>query len=53
VMIGDSVENDVVGAAEAGCKTCLVRGTAFREELLRSASRKPDAIVDSVDDLNP
>jgi HAD superfamily hydrolase (TIGR01458 family) len=53
LMIGDNVENDLVGAARAGCRTCLVRGTAFREEALAAAAVKPDLIVDSVGDLTP
>jgi HAD superfamily hydrolase (TIGR01458 family) len=53
LMIGDSVANDVAGAAAIGCRTCLVRGTAFREEALRSSRHRPDLIVDSVADLVP
>jgi HAD superfamily hydrolase (TIGR01458 family) len=53
LMIGDNVANDLVGAAEAGCRTCLVRGTAFREEALAAAAVEPDLIVDSVGDLTP
>jgi HAD superfamily hydrolase (TIGR01458 family) len=53
MMIGDSVTNDVVGAAAIGCKTCLVRGTAYREGALRSSHSRPDLIVDSVADLVP
>jgi HAD superfamily hydrolase (TIGR01458 family) len=53
VMIGDSVENDLEGAGEVGCRTCAVRGTAFSEERLRSASVRPDAVVDSVGELTP
>jgi phospholysine phosphohistidine inorganic pyrophosphate phosphatase len=53
LMIGDSVANDVAGAAAIGCKTCLIRGTAFREEALRSSRYRPDLIVGSVADLVP
>jgi ribonucleotide monophosphatase NagD (HAD superfamily) len=53
VMIGDNVENDVVGAAEVGCRTCLVRGTAFREAALAASRVRPDVIVDSVGELSP
>ena len=53
IMIGDSVTNDVWGAARIGCRTCLVRGTAFREEALRSTHHHPDLLVDSVADLVP
>ncbi|HEX4825006.1 MAG TPA: HAD hydrolase-like protein [Candidatus Polarisedimenticolaceae bacterium] len=53
VMIGDSIENDCVGAAAAGCRTCVVRGTAFRAETLAASPVRPDVVVDSVDDLTP
>jgi len=53
VMIGDNVENDLVGAAAAGCRTCLVRGTAFRAEALAASPVRPDIVVDSVGELTP
>jgi len=53
LMIGDSVENDLIGAAAAGCGTCLVRGTAFREDALEASPVRPDIIVDSVGELSP
>lgn len=53
MMIGDSVTNDVAGAAAIGCKTCLVRGTAYRAEALHASRHRPDLIVDSVADLVP
>lgn len=53
MVVGDNVDNDVVGAAAIGCRTCLVRGTAFREEALRTARHTPDLIVDSIADLVP
>lgn len=53
LMIGDNVENDVIGASAAGCWTCLVRGTAFRVEDLAEAPVRPDLLVDSVGELTP
>jgi len=53
LMIGDNVANDLVGAAEAGCRTCLVRGTAFREDALAASPVRPDLIVDAVAQLDP
>jgi phospholysine phosphohistidine inorganic pyrophosphate phosphatase len=53
MVVGDNVDNDVVGAAAIGCRTCLVRGTAFREDALRTARHLPDLLVDSVADLVP
>ena len=51
VMIGDSIENDLEGAAAAGCKTAVVRGTAFSEEALRASAYRPDWIAESVAEL--
>ena len=51
VMVGDSVENDMEGAAAAGCRTCLVRGAAFSEEALRASAYRPDWIAESVEGL--
>jgi HAD superfamily hydrolase (TIGR01458 family) len=53
VMIGDNVENDLIGAAAAGCRTCLVRGTSFSEEALAASPARPDVVVDSVGELTP
>jgi HAD superfamily hydrolase (TIGR01458 family) len=53
VMIGDNVENDLIGAAAAGCRTCIVRGTAFREDALAASPVPPDVVVDSVGELTP
>jgi HAD superfamily hydrolase (TIGR01458 family) len=53
LMIGDNVENDLIGAAAAGCRTCLVRGTAFREEALAASPVRPDVLVNSVGELAP
>ena len=53
LMVGDNLDNDVVGAAAIGCRTCLVRGTAFRAGALRTARHYPDLLVDSVADLVP
>jgi HAD superfamily hydrolase (TIGR01458 family) len=53
VMIGDNIANDLVGAAAAGCRTCVVRGTAFREDALAAATARPDLLVDSVAELAP
>jgi ribonucleotide monophosphatase NagD (HAD superfamily) len=53
LMIGDNVENDLIGAAAAGCRTCLVRGTSFREEALVASPVRPDILVTSVGELAP
>lgn len=53
LMIGDNVENDCIGAAAAGCRTCVVRGAAFREAALAAATVPADLVVDSVGELTP
>jgi HAD superfamily hydrolase (TIGR01458 family) len=53
LMIGDNVENDLIGAAAAGCRTCIVRGTAFREDALAASPVRPNVVVDSVGELTP
>ncbi|HET6372384.1 MAG TPA: TIGR01458 family HAD-type hydrolase [Candidatus Polarisedimenticolia bacterium] len=51
VSVGDSLENDCVGAAAAGCRTILVRTGVFSERVLEDAPSKPDHVVDSIADL--
>jgi NagD protein len=53
VVIGDTMETDILGGAQLGYKTVLVlSGTTRREDALRYAYR-PDLIVESIADLNP
>jgi len=47
-MIGDDLHTDVGGAQEAGMTGILVRTGKFREECLRDAAIKPDAIIPSI-----
>lgn len=51
VCVGDSIENDCVGAAQAGCRTALVRTGLFDAGELSSSGAAPDRILDSIDDL--
>jgi HAD superfamily hydrolase (TIGR01458 family) len=53
LMIGDSMPNDVVGAAAVGCKTCLVRRAGQAPPDLEHARVAPDLIVESVAELVP
>ena len=41
LMIGDSMENDVVGAAAAGCKTCFVRRAGQAPPISRTRASLP------------
>lgn len=50
-MIGDDVENDVVGAQRAGLHGVLVRTGKFRPEALAGASGEPEVVVDSFADV--
>ena len=51
VMVGDDVESDVGGAKALGLGGILVRTGKFRDETLRAAEPKPDAVIDSIADL--
>lgn len=53
LMIGDSVANDVAGAAAVGCKTCLVAGPGQAPPDLSISRAVPDLVVASVADLVP
>ena len=53
VVIGDTMETDILGGVQLGYKTILVlSGGTRREDLARYAYR-PDMIVDSIADLDP
>src|SRR4051795_13116838 len=52
VVIGDTMETDILGGVQLGFKTILVlSGGTSREDLARYAYR-PDEIVDSIADLD-
>jgi HAD superfamily hydrolase (TIGR01458 family) len=51
VAVGDSLENDVWGAQDAGCRGVLVKTGTFRTAQLGSARRQPHAVLDSIADL--
>lgn len=51
IMIGDTMETDILGGASMGYRTVLVlTGSTHREDLVRFAYR-PDHIVDSIAEL--
>jgi NagD protein len=53
VVIGDTMETDILGGAQLGFKTVLVlSGGTSREDLPRYAYR-PDKVVESIADLDP
>jgi len=51
LMVGDDLLNDGLGAAQAGCRTALVRTGKYRDEDLRRESFRPDILLDSIADL--
>jgi ribonucleotide monophosphatase NagD (HAD superfamily) len=48
LMVGDDVDMDVAGGAEAGCRTVLVR---TGREKLSPSSPEPDLVLDSIAQL--
>jgi NagD protein len=51
VMVGDTMETDILGGVSLGYRTCRVlSGGTKREDLVRYAYR-PDLVVDSIADL--
>src|SRR5438105_3202459 len=51
IMIGDTMETDILGGGQLGYRTILVlSGGTRREDLVRYAYR-PDKVVESIDDL--
>jgi NagD protein len=53
VVVGDTMETDILGGVQLGYRTILVlSGGARREDLTRFAYR-PDKVVGSVADINP
>jgi NagD protein len=52
IVIGDTMETDILGGTQLGCHTVLVlSGSTRRDDLVRYAYR-PDKVVDSIADLN-
>jgi HAD superfamily hydrolase (TIGR01458 family) len=50
-MVGDDVENDIVGAHKHGMKTLLVRTGKFRPDEVERSQVQPDGIVSSIAQL--
>jgi HAD superfamily hydrolase (TIGR01458 family) len=47
-MVGDDVEGDIIGAANHGMRTILVRTGKFRPDELDRSTARPDGIVSSI-----
>ena len=50
-MVGDSVEEDMIGAEGAGVGKILVRTGIYSDDMLRQSGIRPDLIIDSIADL--
>jgi HAD superfamily hydrolase (TIGR01458 family) len=51
VMVGDDIDNDVLGAQAVGIRGVLVRTGKYRPETEAAAPGRPDLVIDSVRDL--
>jgi HAD superfamily hydrolase (TIGR01458 family) len=51
IVVGDSVENEGVGAAAAGCRVVFVRTGVFQSSLVESLELRPALVLDSIGDL--
>jgi NagD protein len=51
VMIGDTMDTDILGGVQLGCRTVLVLSGGTRREDLRHYAYRPDLVVDSIADL--
>ena len=51
IMVGDDLDNDIIGAQKCGIRGVLVRTGKFNPEYLSNPEMKPDNIIDSVKDL--
>jgi NagD protein len=53
IVIGDTMETDILGGVQLGFKTILVLSGGTRREDLAHYAYRPDKIVDSIADLDP
>lgn len=51
VLVGDSVDTDVLTAMAAGLRGVLVRTGGFRDRDLADGDGDPDAVIESIADL--
>ena len=52
VMVGDDIDSDIGGAQRCGMRGFLVRTGKYRPEILAASSITPDAVLDSIVNLN-
>lgn len=51
LMVGDDLDNDVLGAQRCGISGCLVRTGKFRPDVLAASPVQPDLVIDCFADL--
>ncbi|MCL4299547.1 MAG: HAD-IIA family hydrolase [Anaerolineae bacterium] len=51
VVIGDTMETDILGGVQLGCRTVLVLSGSMRKEDLTRYAYRPDFVINSVADL--
>jgi NagD protein len=51
VVIGDTMETDILGGVQLGCRTILVLSGGTRKEDLARYAYRPDFVINSVADL--
>lgn len=50
-VVGDTLETDILGGVQMGCRSVLVLSGGTREEDLESCAYRPDAVIPSVAEL--
>lgn len=50
-MIGDDLDNDILGARHAGLRGVLVRTGKYRPAVLGASDEQPDAVIGAFADL--
>ncbi|MEI7685480.1 MAG: TIGR01457 family HAD-type hydrolase [Planctomycetota bacterium] len=53
VVIGDTMDTDILGGVQLGYKTILVLSGGTKREDLRNFAYRPDKVVDSIADVEP
>jgi NagD protein len=52
IMVGDTMETDILGGVEMGYRTVLVLSGGTQEDDLHRYAYRPDLVLDSLADLN-
>lgn len=51
IMVGDSLDSDIIGAKNSGIKAVLVKTGSFNQAELEKSVIKPDAVIESIKEL--